>query len=145
MTAGTYEITVETRAIDPEFRATALYQFDQTCAVSDGDHPALLDVAHILSWSDYPEFRADLRRVLPLSKIHHAAFGRELFTIDAEFHLQVNPQFDTDSKLLRDTIWDRAGDRISIPEDTVSPKYLKAHNAGLEWVWFQDRNSARPW
>ncbi|WP_243645223.1 HNH endonuclease [Natrarchaeobius chitinivorans] len=134
MMAGTYETTVEARAIDPEFRATALYQFDQTCAVSDVDHPALLDVAHILPWSDYPEYRADLQNVLPLSKIHHAAFDRRLFTIDAEFHLQVNPQFETDSQLLRETICDRAGERISLPENTVSPKHLEAHNAVLEWV-----------
>lgn len=134
MIAGTYEITVEARAIDPEFRATALYQFDQTCAVSDVDHPALLDVAHILSWSDYPEYRSDLQNVLPLSKIHHAAFDRKLFTIDAEFHLRVNPQFETDSKLLRETIYDRAGEQILSPENTVSPKYLKAYNAALEWV-----------
>ncbi|MEY7849098.1 HNH endonuclease [Natrarchaeobius sp. A-rgal3] len=97
MVAGTYDTTVEARAIDPEFRATALYQFDQTCAISDVDHPALLDVAHILPWSDYPEYRADLQNVLPLSKIHHAAFDRKLFTIDAEFHLRVNPQFETGS------------------------------------------------
>ncbi len=77
MMAGTYETTVEARALDPEFRVTALYQFDQTCAVSSVDHPALLDVAHIFPWSDYPEYRADLQNVLPLSKIHHAAFGRE--------------------------------------------------------------------
>ena len=132
--AGTYETTVEARAIDPEFRATALYQFDQTYAVSDVDHPALLDVAHILPWADYPEYRANLRNVLPLSKIHHAAFDRKLFTLDAEFHLQVNPQFETNSQLLRETICDRAGERISLPENTVSPKHLKTHNASLEWV-----------
>ncbi len=134
MVAGTYETIVEARAIDPEFRATALYQFNHTCAVCDVDHPALLDVAHILPWSDYPEYRADLHNVLPLSKIHHAAFDRKLFTIDAEFQLQVNPQFETDSQLLRETICDRAGERISLPEHTVSPKYLRAHNAELEWV-----------
>ncbi|WP_238717542.1 HNH endonuclease signature motif containing protein [Natronorubrum halophilum] len=50
------------------------------------------DVAHILPWSDYPEYQADLQNMLLLSKIHHAAFDRELFTIDVEFHLQVNPQ-----------------------------------------------------
>jgi len=31
-------------------------------------HPGLLDVAHLLSWSDYPQYRADVTNVLPLSK-----------------------------------------------------------------------------
>jgi len=47
MSAGTYETTVQARSVDPEFRATVLYTFDSTCAVSDVDHPNLLDVAHI--------------------------------------------------------------------------------------------------
>ncbi|WP_459889406.1 HNH endonuclease [Halostagnicola bangensis] len=41
----------------------------------------LLDMAHVLSWSDYPEYRADLTNVLPLTKTHHAAFDRGLYTI----------------------------------------------------------------
>ncbi len=134
MMAGTYDTTVEARAIDPEFRATALYQFDQTCAVSDVDHPALLDVAHILPWSDYPEYRADLQNVLPLSKIHHAAFDRKLFTIDETYHLRVNPHFETDSQLLRETICDQAGEQLRLPDSPISPKYLRMHNATLEWV-----------
>lgn len=34
MVAGTYETTVDVRAIDPEFRATALARFDRTCPIS---------------------------------------------------------------------------------------------------------------
>lgn len=32
-----------------------------------------------------------LLNVLPLSKIHHAAFDRELYTINSGYRLQVNP------------------------------------------------------
>jgi putative restriction endonuclease len=78
--AGTYETTVHVRAVDPKFRATVIARHDRTCPVSGVDHPGLLDVAHILSWRDYPAYRADLANVLPLSKTHHAAFDRELFT-----------------------------------------------------------------
>jgi len=78
------------------------------------DHPGLLDVAHVLSWSDYPEYRADLRNVLPLSKTHHAAFDRELFTIDQEYRLRVNPSFETQSDLLQRTIIDQANEQIGI-------------------------------
>lgn len=70
------------------------------CPISGVDHPELLDVAHVLSWSDYPEHRADLTNVLPLSETHHAAFDRELFTTDRDYRLRVNPSFNTQSGVL---------------------------------------------
>jgi putative restriction endonuclease len=93
-----------------------------------------MDVAHVLSWREYPNRRADLANVLPLSKTHHAAFNRELFTIDREYRLRVNPAFDTDSDVLQRTIIDRDGERISVPEASLDPEYLAEHNAALAWV-----------
>lgn len=133
-TAGTYETTVHARAVDPEFRASVLSRHDRTCPVSGVDHPRLLDVAHVLSWRDYPDCRADLANVLPLSKTHHAAFDRELFTIDQDYRLRVNPSFETESDVLQRTIIDRAGERISVPEASLDPEYLAEHNAALAWV-----------
>jgi putative restriction endonuclease len=98
------------------------------------DHPGLLDVAHVLSWSDYPEYRADLSNVLALSKTHHAAFDRELFTIDQDYRLRVNPEFETESDVLQRTIIDREGERISLQEESLNPQYVSQHNAALEWV-----------
>jgi putative restriction endonuclease len=132
--AGTYETTVHARAVDPEFRATVLSRHDRTCPVSGVDHPRLLDVVHVLSWRDYPDRRADLANVLPLSTTHHAAFDRELFTIDREYRLRVNPDFETESELLERTIIDRDGERISVPEASLDPEYLAEHNAALAWA-----------
>ncbi|WP_321113112.1 HNH endonuclease [Halorussus salinisoli] len=134
MSAGTYETTAYARAVDPEFRATVIAQHDQTCPVSGVDHPGLLDVAHVLSWSEYPDYRADLTNVLPLSKTHHAAFDRELFTIDREYRLRVNPSFDTESDLLQRTIVEQAGERVPLPDESLNPEYLAEHNAALAWV-----------
>ena len=134
MRVGTYETTVHARSVDPEFRATVLSRHDSTCPISGVDHPGLLDVAHVLSWSDYPEYRADLSNVLALSKTHHAAFDRELFTIDQDHRLCVNPRFETQSDLLQRTILDRAGERISIPDNNLKPQYISKHNSTLEWV-----------
>lgn len=53
--------------------------------------------------------RADLLNLLALNKTHHAAFDRELFTIDQEHRLWVNPDFDTESDLLQRSIINRAG------------------------------------
>ena len=50
-----------------------------------------------------------MANVLPLRKIHHAAFDRNLFTLDEEYYLRVNPEFETNSQLLQRTIIERAG------------------------------------
>lgn len=134
MTAGTYEATVNARVVDPEFRATVLSRHDQTCPVSGVDDARLLDVAHVLSWSEHPEYRAELTNVVPLSKTHHAAFDRGLFTIDREYRLQVNPEFETESALLQRTIIDRAGERVALPDGSLDPAYIDEHNATLAWV-----------
>lgn len=134
MTADMYETTVQVRAMDPEFRVTVLSRYDRTCPVSGVDHPGLLDVAHVLSWSDYPEHRADLSNVLPLSKTHHAAFDRELFTIDRDYRLRVNPSFETQSDVLQRTILDQAGEQVSIPDGSIAPAHLAQYNDSLGWV-----------
>jgi len=134
MTAGTYETTVQVRSVDPEFRATALSRYERTCPVSGVDHPQLLDVAHVLPWSDYPEYRADLSNVLLFGKTHHAAFDRNLFTLDEEYRLAVNPGFETGSELLERTILNRDGERIGVPDGAVDSAYLRAHNDDLAWV-----------
>lgn len=134
LAAGTYETTVHARALDPEFRVTVLSRYETRCPVSGVDHPALLDVAHILSWSEHPDYRADLGNVLPLSKTHHAAFDRELFTIDEEYRIQVHPEFETESELLQQTILQQAGEPLHLPERSVNPTYLKRYNETLNWL-----------
>jgi putative restriction endonuclease len=98
------------------------------------DHPALLDVAHVLPWSEYPDHRADLGNVLPLSKTHHAAFDRELFTIDADYRLRVNPAFDTQSDILQRTVIEQAGEQVLFGDTGPDPTYLREHNQGLAWL-----------
>jgi putative restriction endonuclease len=134
VTAGTYETVAHARVVDPEFRATVLSRHDRSCSVSGVDHPGLLDVAHVLPWSDYPEYRADLANVLPLSKTHHAAFDRELFTIDQDYRIRVNPAFETQSDLLQRTIIGQAGKQVSLPDGSLNPDYIAQHNATLEWI-----------
>jgi putative restriction endonuclease len=134
MTAGVYETTVQGRAVDQEFRDVALARYGRTCPVSGVDHPGLLDVAHVLSWSEYPEYRADLANALPLSKTHHAAFDRELFTIDQDYRLRVNPSFETQSEVLQRTIIEQAGECVSVPDERLNPEYLTQHNTALDWI-----------
>lgn len=110
-------------------RSRGLSRHDRTCPISGVDHPGLLDVAHALSWSTHPEYRADLSNVLALRKTHHTAFDRELFTIDQDCQLCVSPSFETWRDLLRRTIIDRAGEWISIPVE-VEPAVCCAARRG---------------
>lgn len=134
MTAHAYETVAVTRAVDPEFRVTTLERYNQTCPISGIDHPALLDVAHILSWSDYPKHRADLGNVLALSKTHHAAFDRGLFTISRDYEIVVNPTFETDSDHLKQTLVNQNGAKLPLENPGVSESYLAKRNSTLEWV-----------
>jgi putative restriction endonuclease len=133
LSADTYETTTYARAVDPEFRATVLSRYGDACPVSGVDHHALLDVAHVLPWSEYPEQRADLSNVLVLSKTHHAAFDRELFTLDQEYRLHVNPEFETESELLQQTLLSQERTRIPGLDGRLSEEYLARHNTTLEW------------
>lgn len=133
-TATTYETTVDARSLSAAFRTGVLDRYDHTCPVSGVDHDRLLDVAHILSWSDFPESRTNPGNVLLLSKTHHAAFDAGLFTLDTSSRLQVNPTFETESDLLRRTLLDRAGERVNLPVDTSAmDSYLTEYNRHLDW------------
>ncbi|WP_246084333.1 HNH endonuclease [Salinadaptatus halalkaliphilus] len=134
MTAETYATTIHARVVNPELSATVILRHNRECPISSVDQPGLLDVAHVLSWSDYPEHRADLANVLPLSKTHHAAFDRELFTIDQDYRLHVNPGFETQSELLQRTIIHQDGEQVVLPDESLNPEYLAQHNASLAWV-----------
>ncbi len=132
-TASTYQTVTHARVVDPEFRATVLSRYGTICPVSGVDHAGLLDVAHVLPWSEHPDHRADLANVLPLSKTHHAAFDRGLFTIDGDYRLRLNPSFETKSDVLRRTIVDRAGERVPLSDGGINPDYFEQRNSALEW------------
>ncbi|SDR05773.1 HNH endonuclease [Natronobacterium texcoconense] len=134
MSAGTCATTIHAREVDPEFRATVILRHDGEFPVSGVDRPGLLDIAHMLARNEFPEYRADLANVLPLSKTHHAAFDRGVFTIDRDYRLQVNPSFETQSELLQRTIIEQDGERIPMADESLNPEYLAQHNAELAWV-----------
>lgn len=139
-TAETYETTVDARSLPTGFRPEILDRYDHTCPISGVDHDRLLDVAHVLPWSDYPKYRTDPGNVLLLSKTHHAAFDAGLFTLDSSCRLRVDPTFETESDHLRQTLLDRAGEQVSLPVDaSVMDSYLTERNQGhLNW-WERER------
>lgn len=133
-TATEYETTATGRRVHAEFRDAVLDRYGNCCPVSGVDHVGLLDVAHVLPWSEFPDRRADFDNVLALDKTHHAAFDRGLFTLDADHRLRLNPGFETDSDVLRRTLTDGAGQRVGFTDGTgPSPEYLRKRNERLDW------------
>lgn len=130
-----YETTTTTRSVSPQLRSAVLNAYDESCLLSDVDHPRLLDVAHILPWSEYPDHRQSPENVMVLSKLHHAAFDAHLFTIDEDFQLRSHPEFTTGSEFLRKTLLEREGERIELPRSAeVASENLKEHNQRIDWL-----------
>jgi len=132
--ASEYETTVGARSLPAAFRAHLLDAYRVRCPVSGVDHERLLDIAHVLPWSEYPDRRSDPENVLVLDGTHHAAFDASLFTLDADLRLRLAPDFETDSTLLERTLVERAGDRVSLPPESPDvADALRRRNRGLDW------------
>lgn len=131
--AREYETVVGSRSLPAAFRDAVLARYDTTCPVSGVDHPRLLDVAHVLSWSDHESLRTAPGNVVALDRTHHAAFDAGLYTLDADFRLHVSPDFETDSDLLRRTLLERDGECVAVPNGALDPAYLDERNQMLDW------------
>lgn len=130
-----YETTTTTRNVGSGLRSAVLNAYNGNCLISDIDHPRLLDVAHILPWSEYPEHRQSPENVILLSKLHHAAFDAQLFTIDEEFRIRNSPKFTTDSDFLRETLLEKEGERIEPPQSAeLASENLREHNRSVDWL-----------
>jgi putative restriction endonuclease len=133
--ATKYQTTVGARSPPESFRRVALARYDGRCLVSGVDQPSLLDVAHVLPWRDYPDHRVDPENVLVLDRTHHAAFDRDLFSIDSSLTLRTNPALETESAILRETLVERDGSTLSLPPcASVDRSHLTARNADLAWL-----------
>jgi putative restriction endonuclease len=100
MTADAAGARTRARVVDPEFRGTVLARYAHRCPVSGVDHDGLLEVAHVLSWADHPEYRADLGNVLPLSALHLATLE------DRGICCERRPPLPAEPPVLRDWVRD---------------------------------------
>lgn len=122
-------------AVSGQFRDDMLARFDHQCVVTGIDETAVLDLAHVLARSDRPDLAEDEANVLVMNALHHRAFDADLFTLSDGQRLVVNPEFDPGHPFLRRTILDRAGEAVTLPEETiVDEAYLAERNSSLAWV-----------
>jgi putative restriction endonuclease len=132
-TASEYETVVGARSVPSAFREAVLGRYGDVCPVSGIDHRRLLDIAHVLPWSEDKTWRTDPRNVLALSKTHHAAFDEGLFTLDTDDRLHVSPEFETESDHLRRTLLNQDGERLDLPTDALASDCVQRHNESLSW------------
>ena len=117
------------------FRETVFERYDERCALTGIEGEGLLDLAHVLPRSERPDLAESPENVLVLNALHHRAFDRHLFTIDQDYRLRVNPEFDPSHPFLRETVVDRAGEQVSMPSETrPRPTYFEELNAKIAWL-----------
>lgn len=134
---GVTKQTVETTRypMPQSVRVEALQQYNKTCLLTDIDLPELLDAAHVVPRAERPSEVRNPENVFVLNKLHHEAFDRDLFTIDTDYRLRVNPALSTDSKLLHDSLVTADERKVEFPESASLDRGLLAErNAELAWV-----------
>ena len=117
------------------FRESVFERYGERCALTGIEGPDLLDLAHVLPRNERPDLAESPENVLVLNALHHRAFDRHLFTIDRDYRLRVNPEFDPTHPFLRETIVERGGEQVSMPVETrPRPGYFEELNATLAWL-----------
>lgn len=81
---------VKRRLHQSMFRNAIIHAYKGRCAVSGLPEPLLLDAAHIVPDSEEKLGEPIVPNGLPLSKIHHAAFDKNLIGIDPDYCLHVS-------------------------------------------------------
>ena len=122
-------------AISQKFHNEIFDVYQSTCALTGIQQETLLDLAHILPRSQYPELAEHPENALVLNSLHHRAFDARLFTIDTEYRIRPNPGFEPGHPFLKETIIDNEGDKLSLPERArIRPNFLEKLNSDLAWV-----------
>jgi len=121
--------------VSHEFRETVFDRYGRTCALTGIESEAVLDLAHVLPRSEYPDLAEEPGNALVMNALHHRAFDAELFTLDTDRRIRVRPDFEPGHPFLRETLIRRAGERLSLPEGArLDPGYLEELNDGRSWV-----------
>jgi hypothetical protein len=129
-----YETSTTGRNTPSEFRPLILKLYRNECLITSVDDPRLLEVSHILSWSEYPEHRHEAENIMVLNGVHHAAFDSGVFTLSQDYELRLSPNFETDSTFLHRTLAEKEGEKIEFPDGaSVDPDFLRRHNEELDW------------
>lgn len=81
-----------TRLAQSFFRRLILSTYETRCCLTGNPIPALLEAAHVVSWTAHPQHRTDPKNGLCLTRLHHAALDQGLIAFDPDNRLLLSPQ-----------------------------------------------------
>ena len=120
--------------VSPQFRSEVLDRYKNRCVVTGIQQSSLLDLAHVLPRSEYPEYAEDPKNVLVMNPLHHRAFDADLFTFDADHRIRTGPSFNPGHPFLRETLIEQQGKQISFPPNAqIGDGFLEKRNSRLGW------------
>ena len=85
-------VTRKERVHQNFFRRAVLANCDMQCAVTHLSEPSLLEAAHILPWSEYPDTRLEVGNGLALNSLLHAAYDQNLLGITGDGVVEVTEE-----------------------------------------------------
>lgn len=121
--------------VSDSFRETTFDRYNHQCLLTKLRDDAFLTLSHILPRADYPEYAEHPENVLLLNWLHHQAFDAEIFTIDTDLVIHVDPAFSTESEYLQRRLIDLEGRCVDLPtEASISAEFLRMRNENIDWM-----------
>jgi len=108
---------VKRRLHQASFRQAVMRAYGERCAITRLPEPQLLDAAHITPHKDEELGQVVVSNGIALSKLHHAAFDRNLLSIDPDYRLHISEKLlnQRDGPQL-ELLKGLAGRRIHLPK-----------------------------
>jgi len=120
---------VKRRLHQTSFRQAVMRAYGERCAITRLPELQLLDAAHIIPDADEELGQAVISNGIALSKLHHAAFDRNLLGIDPDYRLHISEKLlhQQDGPML-ELLKGLDGRRLHLPrrvEDRPDPERLE--------------------
>lgn len=129
-----YEYQVTRVQVSNSFRRRAFDLYDNECILTEIKENPLVTLSHIVPRSDEVRYAEDINNIMLLNWTHHVAFDSGIFTLDPDLHLWVNPEFETGDPWLQQTLLDRHGEKLELPEGaTPSEERIQERNTSIDW------------
>lgn len=115
-------VTRKERVHQDFFRRAVLANCDMQCAVTHLSEPSLLEAAHILPWSEYPDTRLEVGNGLALNSVLHAAYDQNLLGITGDGVVEVSKELLKEAGDLRKFFSGISGHQIDTSKMKQPPR-----------------------
>ena len=115
-------VTRKERVHQDFFRRAVLANCEMQCAVTHFSEASLLEAAHILPWSEYPDVRLEVGNGLALNSLLHAAYDQNLLGITGDGVVEVTEELLDGAGDLRTFFSGLSGRRIDTSRMKQPPR-----------------------